>query len=345
MTHLILLVPLSLPNRILQEFTDKYQAGDSPRDAGLGPLQTPPRYMTNNVTKEKEKDRERDKDSETGRMDRSDSVSSINSLGSSTVKGIASPPHLEKGSGNGNANGNGELKSILRKKTHSLPPSARSTPPPTPFESVSPLQSHSSTCVIRPATSVSTPGALSITSAGPILVPASQTLSSMFSLSPLGISNSLASSRSSSQSILIGESINSEEIQLENADRDMRGGQKAGSSPVESEEDNISAESSFSCKDGAVPLLTFVDRLEGTSDDLFNFNEEEKKSKLKMIAVVSESLPVSLDQFASMFIEENAPFNMKRYVTSSSISSSLILILTLYLLHVCISLTLAMPLD
>ena len=45
-----------------------------------------------------------------------------------------------------------------------------------------------------------------------------------------------------------------------------------------------------------------------------SFDEEDKRVKLKVVVVTGEILPVSLDQFSAMFIDDDAPWDMKRYM-------------------------------
>ena len=231
------------------------------------------------------------------------------------TRGIVSPlaPQAERGSGNSNATGNcsGELKSILRKKAMpSLPPSIRSTPLSTsPSESTSSLVSYTNNRGISPATLTSNPSVLCISP--PAAVPTSQTISSLFSLSPIATPKSMGLSRSTSQSKHIGENRSPEDILAESGDLDT---QKSTTSESEKDVDNTELPSNLN--QSTESLLTYDDgqKEEGTNDDLYIFNQEEKKSRLKLVAVALEILPVSLDQFAAMFVEENAPFNMKKYV-------------------------------
>lgn len=118
-------------------------------------------------------------------------------------------------------------------------------------------------------------------------------------------------SRSTSQSKHIGENRSPEDILAESGDLET---QKSTTSESEKDVDNTELPSNLN--QSTESLLTYDDgqKEEGTNDDLYIFNQEEKKSRLKLVAVALEILPVSLDQFAAMFVEENAPFNMKKYV-------------------------------
>ena len=298
----------------MQEFTDKYKAGDSPRESG--PTQSPLHHVLISAPKERDRDRDKDIENESGRLHRSDSISSTNSLESNNTRGIASlaAPQIERrGSGSYNAPGNcsGELKSILRKNTvPSLPPSSRSTPPSTtPMESTSFPVSHTNSRGISPAALTSNPSVLCISPLASI--PSCQSLSSIFSISPIPTVNSVGLS---SQSKKISDLFSPEEILVEIGDSET-----PKSTTSVSEMDIYDKEQPSNFNQSTESMLSYDERgggqkEEGTNNYLYIFNEEEKKSRLKLVAVALEILPVSLNQFAAMFVEENAPFNMKKYV-------------------------------
>jgi hypothetical protein len=60
--------------------------------------------------------------------------------------------------------------------------------------------------------------------------------------------------------------------------------------------------------------LTLLNVSDDETEDFYlsRFLEDEKKARLKLVVLTGEELPVSLDQFAMMFIDEEAQYNMKR---------------------------------
>jgi hypothetical protein len=60
--------------------------------------------------------------------------------------------------------------------------------------------------------------------------------------------------------------------------------------------------------------LTLLNISDDETEDFYlsRFLEDEKKARLKLVVLTGEELPVSLDQFAMMFIDEEAQYNMKR---------------------------------
>jgi hypothetical protein len=60
--------------------------------------------------------------------------------------------------------------------------------------------------------------------------------------------------------------------------------------------------------------LTLLNISDQETEDFYvaRFLEDEKKARLKLVVLTGEELPVSLDQFAMMFIDEEAQYNMKR---------------------------------
>ena len=60
------------------------------------------------------------------------------------------------------------------------------------------------------------------------------------------------------------------------------------------------------------PIEVFtISELDAFEND---FNEEVKKTRLKYIVISSQYLAITVSQFAAMFIDDDAPHDMKRYI-------------------------------
>lgn len=249
------------------------------------------------------------------RAERSGSLSSINSQGSSNkdskdcLSPTAATPGCEKA----------ELKSILRRRT---------MPAAIPCTRRALLQSQSvptsppknaSKGFIRSSSGAATP---IITTGVPDVFPLSparaaqqqQQCGTPPSPISLGSSPPLTSRYEQSDSgTLDSERDKEKDRERERErDRDAEDGRQSDSSvkpataPHERNGTGISP-------DGTTPL-TLLNISDEETEDFYvsRFLEDEKKARLKLVVLTGEELPVSLDQFAMMFIDEEAQYNMKR---------------------------------
>ena len=314
--------------RILQDFTDKYKANDSPGDPS--PLHSPSRNRGNhngNANRERERDNERDRESESGRDERSGSISSTNSLGSSSTR-ISHTQDRTGGVGGSSGGGNGgvgtgpsELKSILRRKTVT-PTSATQTARANASTSALAEPSSPPLSTIRPTARARSVTPTLYSHLLPLTVPpppppGSPSLFNVFNSPQSGqgaVPGSVLTSREQTQNFLLGEvTPEEEEVDLRESQKEKERERERGEMKrFEPSEEIIRCECLFDVSRSAFTAVSLIDIRTTADDNLINFIAEEKKSRLKLIVVASETLPVTLDQFASMFIEVNAPFCMKK---------------------------------
>ena len=253
------------------------------------------------------------------RAERSGSLSSINSQGSSNkdskdcLSPTAATPGCEKA----------ELKSILRRRT---------MPAAIPCTRRALLQSQSvptsppknaSKGFIRSSSGAATP---IITTGVPDVFPLSparaaqqqQQCGTPPSPISLGSSPPLTSRYEQSDSGTLDSERDREKDRDKDRDRDRERDRDAedgrlSDSSVRPATAPHERNGTGSSPDGTTPL-TLLNISDEETEDFYvsRFLEDEKKARLKLVVLTGEEMPVSLDQFAMMFIDEEAQYNMKR---------------------------------